>query len=51
LYATLPVAGWLSGLVFGALLSLPAAIISKAWIPIMAIGIVGGVVIGLIAVE
>ncbi len=44
----LPLAGWLSGLLFGALLSLPDAIITKAWIPIMTLGVIGGVVIGLV---
>jgi hypothetical protein len=46
--AELPLAGWLSGLIFGLLLSLPEAIITKAWAPIMAIGAIGGTVIGLI---
>jgi hypothetical protein len=44
----LPLAGWLSGLLFGLLLSLPDAIITKAWIPIMALGAVGGLVIGFV---
>ena len=43
----LPVALWLSGLLFGVLLSLPDAIITKAWIPIMALGAIGGILIGL----
>jgi hypothetical protein len=40
--------GWLVGLVFGLLLSAPSAIITKAWAPILGMGAVGGVVIGLI---
>jgi len=44
----LPLASWLSGLLFGALLSLPDAIITKAWIPIMTLGVMGGGVIGLV---
>jgi hypothetical protein len=44
----LPLATWLSGLVFGILLSLPDAIITKVYVPIIAIGAVGGGVIGLI---
>ena len=44
----LPMAGWLNGLLFGLLLSLPDAIITKAWIPIMVLGAIGGVVIGLV---
>ncbi|MEJ2750975.1 MAG: hypothetical protein P8183_24165 [Anaerolineae bacterium] len=46
--ADLPLASWLNGLLFGLLLSLPDAIITKAWAPIMGIGAVGGIVIGLI---
>ena len=38
--------GWTIGLIFGLLLSLPAAIISKAYAPILIIGAIGGVVIG-----
>ena len=44
----LPLASWLSGLLFGALLSLPDAIITKAWIPIMTLGVIGGIVIGFV---
>jgi hypothetical protein len=44
----LPPAPWLSGLIVGALLSLPDAIITKAWIPIMTLGVIGGIIIGLI---
>ena len=39
---------WLVGLFFGVLLSLPAAIITKAWAPIVGIGAVGGVIIAFI---
>jgi len=46
--ARLPLPGWLSGLVFGLLLSLPDAIITKAYAPILILGAVGGLVIGLI---
>ncbi len=37
--SNLPVPGWLNGLIFGFLLSLPDAIITKAWIPTMTIGV------------
>ena len=40
---------WLTGLFFGVLLSLPAAIITKAWAPIVGIGALGGLLIGIIA--
>jgi hypothetical protein len=38
--------GWLIGLGFGLLLSLPPAIITKAYAPIIVIGLVGGAIIG-----
>ena len=38
----------LRGLLIGILLSLPDAIITKAYVPIMALGIVGGLVIGIL---
>lgn len=44
----LPLAGWLNGLIFGVLLSLPDAIITRAWAPVLGIGAVGGVIIGFV---
>lgn len=38
--------GWATGLVVGLLLSLPDAIITKAWAPILGFGALGGVIIG-----
>jgi hypothetical protein len=38
--------GWLVGLAIGLLLSLPSAIITKAYVPIILVGTVGGLVIG-----
>jgi hypothetical protein len=38
--------GWLIGLCFGLLLSLPSAIITKAHVPILVMGSIGGIVIG-----
>jgi len=46
--ARLPLPGWATGLVFGVLLSLPDAIITKAFAPILVLGAVGGVIIGAI---
>jgi hypothetical protein len=40
---------WLSGLLLGILLSLPDAIITRTYGPILGIGAVGGLIIGLIA--
>ena len=44
----LPLPTWASGLLFGLLLSLPDAIITKAWIPILTLGAIGGIVIGVV---
>jgi len=38
--------GWLVGVLTGLLLSLPSAIVTKAYGPILGIGVLGGVVIG-----
>ena len=38
--------GWVVGILFALLLSLPPAIISKAYAPILIIGALGGAVIG-----
>ena len=46
--ANLPIPGWLSGLVFGLLLSLPDAIITKAYAPIIILGAIGGAIIGFV---
>lgn len=44
----LPVPGWFKGLLTGLLLSLPDALITKTYAPILGIGIIGGVIIGFI---
>lgn len=46
--ARLPWPGWLVGLFFGLLLSIPDAIITKAYGPIIGMGAIGGTIIGLI---
>ena len=46
--ARLPVPAWANGLIFGLLLSLPDAIITKAYVPILVLGAIGGLVIGII---
>ena len=46
--ARLPLPGWAAGLVFGLLLSLPDAIITKAYAPILVLGAAGGAVIGFV---
>ncbi len=42
----LPWAVWLIGILFGLLLSLPDAIVTKAYGPILVVGAVGGLLIG-----
>lgn len=44
----LPLPGWVSGIVFGLLISLPDAIITGAYIPILPVGAIGGAIIGYI---
>jgi hypothetical protein len=46
--ARLPLPGWATGLIFGLLLSLPDAVITKAYAPIIILGILGGTIIGAI---
>lgn len=46
--ARLPVPSWAQGLIFGVLLSLPDAIITKAFAPILVFGAIGGLIIGLV---
>jgi hypothetical protein len=45
----LPVPGFVKGAIIGLLISLPDAIVTKAYAPILAVGVVGGAIIGLIA--
>jgi hypothetical protein len=44
----LPLAGWLSGLLLGLILSLPQAIVTRSYGPILGNGAVGGAIIGLV---
>jgi hypothetical protein len=46
--ARLPVPNWANGLIIGILLSLPDAIIKNAYAPILILGAIGGLIIGLI---
>jgi hypothetical protein len=43
---TLPLDAWLRGLLVGVLISLPDAVITKAYLPILGIGALGGGLIG-----
>jgi hypothetical protein len=44
---SLPMPGWAVGLAVGFVLSLPDAIITRTYVPILGIGLIGGVLIGL----
>ena len=46
--ARLEVPAWANGLIFGILLSLPDAIITKTYAPIVILGAAGGVIIGFV---
>jgi hypothetical protein len=46
--ARLPWPAWAAGLFFGLLLSIPDAIITKAYAPIIGMGALGGTVIGVV---
>jgi hypothetical protein len=46
--ARLPLPSWAQGLIFGILLSLADAIITKAFAPILVLGAIGGLIIGFI---
>ena len=42
----LPVPGWVTGVLVGLLVSLPDAIITKSYLPILVVGVIGGAAIG-----
>ena len=44
----LPVLGVLKGALVGLLISLPDAIVTKAYAPILAVGVIGGAIIGVL---
>ena len=45
----LPVPGFAKGALVGLLISLPDAIVTKAYVPILAVGVAGGAIIGFLA--
>jgi len=47
--AVLPVAGFVKGALIGFLISLPDAVVTRAYVPILAVGVIGGAIIGYIA--
>ncbi len=44
----LPLPGWAAGLIVALLVSIPSALVTKAYAPILATGAVGGIIIGII---
>lgn len=46
--ARLPLPDWTTGLIFGLLLGLPAAIITKSYFPILIVSAIGGTMIGFV---
>jgi hypothetical protein len=42
----MPIPGWVQGAIVGLLISIPDAIVTKAYAPILATGIIGGAIIG-----
>jgi hypothetical protein len=47
----LPIPGWASGLLVALLVSLPSAVVTKAYGPILGMGAIGGIIIGIIRVK
>ena len=47
----LPLPGWLAGLVVALLVSLPSAVITKSYAPILGMGAIGGIVIGILSAK
>jgi hypothetical protein len=45
----LPIQGWLKGALVGVILSLPDAIVTKQYAPILGLGLIGGIICGLFA--
>ena len=45
----MPIAFWIRGALVGLLVSLPSAVVTKAYVPIIAIGVVGGALCGMAA--
>ncbi len=45
----LPVPGWVKGALIGVVLSLPDALVTKQYAPILGLGLIGGIVCGFFA--
>jgi ABC-type antimicrobial peptide transport system permease subunit len=47
--ASMPLPHWAGGAVIGLLVSLPSAVVTKVYLPIVVVGLVGGAICGFIA--
>ena len=47
----MPVPGWARGALIGLLISIPDAVVTKAYAPILASGVAGGAIIGALSVR
>ncbi len=45
----MPLPGWARGIIVGLLISIPDAIMTKAYVPVLAVGVIGGAIIGALA--
>jgi hypothetical protein len=45
----LPMPGWIKGAILGFVLSLPDALITKQYAPILGLGVIGGIICGIIS--
>lgn len=48
-HVTMPFPYWVRGAIVGLLVSLPSAVVTKAYLPIIVLGLIGGVICGLIS--
>ena len=46
--AKLPMSGWLAGILLALIVSLPSAIVTKSYIPILPVSAIGGAIIGFV---
>ncbi len=44
----LPLPGWATGMIVALLVSLPSAVVTKSYAPILIVGAIGGIIIGII---
>lgn len=47
----MPVPGWVRGVIVGLLISIPSAIVTKSYVPILTSGVIGGAIIGAVSTK